>query len=168
MCRPRTWRLACQGHSPSEDTAPPTMRPEGPWRPQSGCVGEGQGQKPVRNRQREPEKGRHRGKAEDRWKEAGKRIKERTDPEQVQRQDRKRQSELSFSFPVWAPPSPPHSRAQPLERAFSPPVCPVEGPQAAAGQAYHSAARLSRPCSPAARHTAGWASSRSCGPHTGR
>lgn len=52
MCRPRTWRLACHGHSPSEDTAPPTMRPEGPWRPQSGGGEEGRGGRRWRGRRR--------------------------------------------------------------------------------------------------------------------
>lgn len=69
MCRPRIWRLACQGHSPSEDTAPPTMRPEGPWRPQSGGAGGGgehrDSQKPVRNGHRQTEKGRQEGQRKD-------------------------------------------------------------------------------------------------------
>lgn len=52
---------------------------------------------------------------------------------------------------LWAPPFPPK----------------LQGP-GQPGRAHHSAARLSRPCSRAAHHTVGWASSRSSGPHTGR
>lgn len=65
MWRPRTWRLACHGHSPSDDTAPPTMRPEGPCRPQSVGMGTEQAamdrgdrekERPVRNRRNQMRK----------------------------------------------------------------------------------------------------------------
>ena len=63
MCRPRTWRLACHGHSPSEDTAPPTMRLEGPWRPQSGDGGRWWGGQRRRGR---GEADKQRGRAKER------------------------------------------------------------------------------------------------------
>lgn len=49
--------------------------------------------------------------------------------------------------------------------------CPLPRPvltHSCSRQAHRNVARLSRHCSPAVRHTLGWASSHSSGPHTGR
>lgn len=181
MCRPRTWRLACHGHSPSEDTAPPTMRPEGPWRPQSGGGGgeqgwtEGEGwertseqrtqrhcegggvEKSSRKRRRELEEenegGREGGGRDPRGGRGG-----------VGR-DRGTEASSSSSSPAprWGALLPSHTRGP--SRGGGGPAPPIEAPRC---WAHRSAARRSHPCSRGARRTAGWASSRSCGPHTGR
>lgn len=123
MCRPRTWRLACHGHSPSEDTAPPTMRPEGPCRPQSGGgrggpgeteaekgEGEGKARKTCRERMKEGQEG-HRQAGPRGGAEAGQR-------------DRCTHCELSLQPPGVGTclPPPPCPGAQCGERVSCPPA----------------------------------------------
>lgn len=93
--------------------------------------GEGQGRPEASEEwtQRETEKGRQRGRPKERWRGMGKRMKERQDPEWVQRRDRKRQSELSLSFPVR--PLPPSHTQGPAGRGgpLPPPPAPFGSPQ---------------------------------------
>lgn len=115
MCRPRTWRLACHGHSPSEDTAPPTMRPEGPWRPQSGS-GErargGQRRGEGRSSKKQSQRGGRRGTGERKERREGngeRGMKDRGSqgPDEGARwgqKERHDKGELSPGFPARAPP----------------------------------------------------------------
>lgn len=134
MWRPRTWRLACHGHSPSDDTAPPTMRPEGPWRPQSR--GRGRDGQRERGRSKASEKQRqreHRVEEEHRKETGGDGEREgRRGEEEMrgQRWDRDGQRQTDgqtvrspSSFPVWAPPSHPHSRVQQVQGLLPTPRC---------------------------------------------
>lgn len=132
MCRPRTWRLACHGHSPSEDTAPPTMRPEGPCRPQSGGgrggpgeteaekgEGEGKARKTCRERMKEGQEG-HRQAGPRGGAEAGQR-------------DRCTHCELSLQPPGVGTCLPPPHALGPSAGRGSPahPPCPSRGSLAA-------------------------------------
>lgn len=145
------WPLTLGGHGPTNNATGGALEATvWGWGAGGGVDrGGGEGEKQT-NREEGQRKEMERQRTGEQW-----RGRDHKDPgvrgQRVGQRETRERGEISLQRPAVGTPLPPK----------------LQGPRQP-GRAHHSAARLSRPCSRAAHHTVGWASSRSSGPHTGR